>query len=600
MRRPALPALNAAHLSRRASLRGHTPVAATARRPPAVESLLLAARRGDARARFSRPLGRPPRSRRPDTQPPLDAAACASCAERGASLAPCFSARSHARGRDGSTAARRRVAAARRLSRQCSRALLAPARSAAAFALADTQPPLDAPACASCAEHGAFLAPCFSAWSHARGRDGSTAPAVESLLLAARRGDARARCSRPLGRPPRSRRLDTQPPLDAAACASCAARGAFLSPCFSARSHARGRDGSTAARRRVAAAHRSSWRYSRALLAPARSAAAFATARHSAAARRGGLRFRRCTRRISRAVLLCAVPRPWPRRLDGRPPSSCCCSPLVAATLACAARARSVGRRVHDGPTLNRRSTRRPALPALNTARFLRRASLRGHTPVAATARRPPAVESLLLAARHGNARARCSSPLGRQPRSRRLDTQPPLDAAACTSGPEYGASLAPRFSVTRPWPRRLDGRPPSSRGCSPLVSATLTRAARARSIGRRVRDGSTLGRRSTRRPALPALNTAHLSRRASLRGPTPVAATARRPPAVESLLLAARRGDAHVSLDVPSDHVGCPPRRRPFPLITVVAWGGSSGLRNPGGAPRLGSTALAFSSVGL
>ena len=135
-RRPAPPALNAARLLRRASLRGHTPVAATARRLPAVESLLLAARRGDARARCSRPLGRPPRSRRLNTRQSLDAAACASCAERGASPAPYSSARSHARGRDGSTAARRRAAAARRSSRRRSRALLAPAWLTAAFATA--------------------------------------------------------------------------------------------------------------------------------------------------------------------------------------------------------------------------------------------------------------------------------------------------------------------------------------------------------------------------------------------------------------------------------------------------------------------------------
>ena len=144
------------------------------------------ARRGDARAQCSRPLGRTPRSRRAA----LRRAAC------GASFAPCSSARPHARGRDGSTAARRRVAPARRSSRR------------------------------RC-----------------------------------------ARCSRPLGRPPRSRRLITQPPLDAAVCASCA--------------------------KHVAAARRSSRRRSRALLAPARSAAAFATARHSAAARCGGLRFLR-------------------------------------------------------------------------------------------------------------------------------------------------------------------------------------------------------------------------------------------------------------------------------------------------------------------
>ena len=148
-------------------------------------------------------------------------------------------------------------------------------------------------------------------------------------------------------------------------------------------------------------------------------------------------------------MLLCAVTRPWPRRLDGRPPSSRCCSPLVAATLARAARARSVGRRVRDGSTLGRRSTRRPAPPALNAARLLRRASLRGHTPVAATARRPPAVESLLLAARRGDARARCSRPLGRPPRSRRLDTRPPLDAAACASCAKRGAWLARRRRLT-------------------------------------------------------------------------------------------------------------------------------------------------------
>ena len=188
-------------------------------------------------------------------------------------------------------------------------------------------------------------------------------------------------------------------------------------------------------------------------------------------------------------MLLCAVTHPWPQRLDGRPPSSRCGSPLVAATLARAACARSVGRRVRDGSTLGRRSTRRPSPPALNAARLLRRASLRSHTPVAATARRPPAVESLLLAARRGDARARCSRPLGRPPRSRRLDTR----------------------------------------------------------------------RRSARRPS-PHWIAARLLRRASLRGHTPVAATARRPPAVESLLLAARRGDARARCSRP---LGRTPRSR-------------------------------------
>ena len=238
MRRPSPLALNA-RVSCRASLRSHTPVAVKARRPPAVELLLLAARRGDARARCSRPLGRPPHSRRLDTRPPLDAAAFASSAKRGASLAPCLSAQSHARGRGGSTAARSRVAAARRSSQRHSRALLAPARTIAAFATA--------------------------------------------------------------------RQLDS-----AVARASRTGCGASLAPCFSARPHARGRNGSTADRRRVAAARRSSRRRSRALLAPARSAAALATARHSAAARRGGLRLLRWTQRVSCAVLLCAVTRPWP------------------------------------------------------------------------------------------------------------------------------------------------------------------------------------------------------------------------------------------------------------------------------------------------
>ena len=218
-RRPAPPALNAARLLRLAPLRGHTPAAAAPRRPPAVESLPLAACHGDARARGLHPsLGR--------------------------------------RFRDGSTRSRRSTRrpwppalnAARLLRR-------APLRGHTPVAATARRP-----------------------------------PAVESLLLAARRGDARARCSRPLGRPPHSRRLDTRPPLDAAAFASYAGRSASLAPCFSAWSHARGRNGSTVARRRVTAVRRSSRRRSRALLAPARSAAAFATARQSAAARRGGLR----------------------------------------------------------------------------------------------------------------------------------------------------------------------------------------------------------------------------------------------------------------------------------------------------------------------
>ena len=245
MRRPAPPALNAEQL-RRAPLRGHTPVATTARRPPVAESLLLAARSGDARARFSRSLSQPPHSRRLGTRPPLDAAAVTTCRERGAPLEPCSSARVHS---------------------------AAPARRPTA---------------------------------------------VESLLLAARRGNALACCSRLLGRPPHSRRHDTWPPFDAAAFASCAEHAASFAPCFSKRSHARDRDGSTAARRRLGAARRSSRRRSRTLAAPARLVPALATAIHSAAARCGGLCLLHSPQRASCAVLLRAVTRTWPRRLAGR------------------------------------------------------------------------------------------------------------------------------------------------------------------------------------------------------------------------------------------------------------------------------------------
>ena len=627
-------------------------MAATARRPPAAESPLLAARRGDARARCSRPLGRPPRSRRLDTQPSLDAAACASCTERGASLAPCSSARSHARGRDGSTAARRRVAAARRLSRRRSRALLAPAQSAAAFATArhsaaarrgglrlvrrtrrvscavllcavtrpwpqrlDGRPPSSrccSPLVAATLAHAArarsvgrrvrdgstlgrrslwrpappalnaarllrrdplrshtpwprrldgrppssrccspLVAAALARAARARSvgrriRDGPTLgrrsmrrpspalnaarflrraplrghtpvaattrrpPAVELLLLAARRGDARARSSRPLGRPPHSRRLDTRPPLDAAAFASYADRSASLAPCFSARSHARGRNGSTAARRRVAAARRSPRRRSRAPLAPAQSAAAFATARHSAAARRGGRHHLHRTRRVSCAVLLA---RAHARGREG----STAARRRVAAARRSSRRPRARCSRPLGRPPRSRRLDTRPPLDAAACAPCAERGayfapcfSARSHV-VAATDLRPPAVESLLLAARRGDARARCSRPLGRPPHSRRLDTRPPLDVAAFASYADRGASLAPCFSaqVARPWPQRLDGRPPPGRRCSPLVAATLARAARARSVGRRIRDGPTLGRRSMRRPSPPALNAA-------------------------------------------------------------------------------------------
>ena len=406
------------------------------------------------------------------------------------SLAPCSSARSLARGRDGSTAARRRVTAARRSSRRRSRALLAPARSAAAFATARHSAAAQRGGLRLCAGRGASLAPCSSARSLARGRDGSTAARRRvTAALAAHRGDARARYSRPLGRPPRSRRLDTRPSLGAAAYASCVERGASLAPCS------------------------------------------------------------------------CAVTHLWPRRLDGRPPSSRCCSPLVAATLARATRARSIGRRVRDGSTLGRRSVRRPTPPALNAARLLRRAPLRGHTLVAATARRPRAVKSLLLAARRGDARACYSRSLDRPPRSRRLDTRPPLDAAAFASCVERGASLAP-FPSARSHARGRDGSTAARR----RVAAARCLARRARARCSRPLDRPPRSRQLDARASLDAaafasaLDAARLLRRAPLRGHSPVAATARRPPAVESRLLAARRGVARARC---SRLLGRPPRSR-------------------------------------
>ena len=202
---------------------GHTTAAALARRPAAVEPLLLAACRGDARLRSSCPLGGPPRSRRLVTRPPLDAAAYITPVLNTARLWRRASLRSHTT----VTALARRPAA------------------------------------------------------------------IESFLIATRRSDASARSSRPLKQPPRSRRVGTQPSLDAAACASCPERGASLAPCFSARSHDSGCDGSSAGRRRVASARHLTRRRSRAPFAPARSAAVLAVARHSAAARSGGLRLLR-------------------------------------------------------------------------------------------------------------------------------------------------------------------------------------------------------------------------------------------------------------------------------------------------------------------
>ena len=206
---------------------------------------------------------------------------------------------------------RRQVAAARRSSRRRSRALLAPARSDAAFRDGSALGRRSTRRLSPPALNAARLLRRVSLRGHTLvAATARRPPAVDSLMLAARRGDARAHCSRPLGRPPLLRRLDTRPPLDAAVVASCAERSTTLAPCFSARSHVRGRDDSAAERRRVDLARRSPRRRSRALLAPARSAAAFATARHSAAARRGGLRLLRRSHRVSCTVLFCTVTRP--------------------------------------------------------------------------------------------------------------------------------------------------------------------------------------------------------------------------------------------------------------------------------------------------
>ena len=72
----------------------------------------------------------------------------------------------------------------------------------------------------------------------------------------------------------------------------------------------------------------------------------------------------------------------------------------------------------------------------------------------------------------------------------RRAVTQQALQPTAAPHSPPVRAPAAPHIAAARR----------SSLGA-------LTRAARARSVGRRGGDGSTLGRRSTRRPAPPALN---------------------------------------------------------------------------------------------
>ena len=444
--------------------------------PPAVKTQLLAARGGDARARCLRPLGWPPQSRRLGTRRLAPPALYA------ARLLRCVSLRGHTPvAAAARRTARRQDAAACRSWRRRSRALLAPARLATAVAAAR-----HSAACASCAVRGASLALCFSTQSHARGRCGSTdrppsrrsclplvaatlaraacarsvghrsrggstlgglrllrctrrvscavflyavtrpwplrpdgPPAVKTRLLAARGGDARARCLRPLGWPPRSRRLGTRrlapPALYAARLLRCVSLRGHTPVAAAAR---------RTARRQDAAACRSWRRRSRALLAPARLATAVAAARHSAACASCAVR--------GASLALCFSTQSHARGRGGstdRPPSRRSCLPLVAATLARAACARSVGHRSRGGSALGGlrllRCTRR-----VSCAVFLYAAT----RPWPLRLDGPPAVKTQLLAARGGDARARCLRPLGWPPQSRRLGTRrlapPALHAA--------------------------------------------------------------------------------------------------------------------------------------------------------------------------
>ena len=628
--------------------------------PPAVKTRLLAARGGDARARCLRPLGWPPQSRRLGTRrlapPALYAARLLRCVSLHGHTPVAAAAR---------RTARRQDAAACRSWRRHSRALLAPARLATAVAAAR-----HSAACASCAVRGASLALCFSTQPHARGRCGSTdrppsrrsclplvaatlaraacarsvghrsrggstlgglrllrctrrvscavflyavtrpwplrpdgPPAVKTQLLAARGGDARARCLRPLGWPPQSRRLGTRrlaPPAlyaarllrcvslhghtpvaaaarrtarrqdaaacrswrrrsrallaparlatavaaarHSAACASCAVRGASLALCFSTQSHARGRCGSTDR----PPSRRSCLPLVAATLARAACARSVGHRSRGGSAL-GGLRLLRCTRRVSCAVFLYAVTRPWPLRLDGPPAVK---TQLLAARGG-DARARCL-RPLGWPPQSRRLGTRRLAPPALYAARLLRCVSLRSHTPVAAAARRTARRQDA-AACRSWRRRSRALL----APARLATAVAAARHSAACASCAVRGASLALCFS-TQPHARGRCGptdRPPSRRGCLPLVAATLARAACARSVGHRSRGGSALGGlrllRCTRRVScavfLYAVTRPWLLR---LDGP----------PAVKTQLLAARGGDARARCLRP---LGWPPQSR-------------------------------------
>ena len=338
-------------------------------------------------------------------------------------------------------------------------------------------------------------------------------PAVKTQLLAARGGDARARCLRPLGWPPQSRRLDTRrlaPP---------ALYAARLLRCVSLRRRSLTSQQQKVANETVVGAigpskevSQAARRRSSVCMPRATRETPFGTVVPSCwGARPGGLSATRSKVKTPARRMQIARRRCGP---TDRPPSRRSCLPLVAATLARAACARSVGHRSRGGSALGGlrllRCTRR-----VSCAVFLYAVT----RPWPLRLDGPPAVKTQLLAARGGDARARCLRPLGWPPQSRRLDTRrlaPPALYAAllrCVS-----------LRSTRPWPLRLDGPP-----------AVKTQLLAARGGDARARCLRPLGwppqsrRLGTRRLAPPALYAARLLRCVSLRSHTPVAAAARR-----------------------------------------------------------------------
>ena len=494
--------------------------------PPAVKTQLLAARGGDARARCLRPLGWPPQSRRLGTRRLAPPALYA------ARLLRCVSLRSHTPvAAAARRTARRQDAAACRSWRRRSRALLAPARLATAVAAAR-----HSAACASCAVNATRPRP--------RRLDGP--PAVKTQLLAARGGDARAHCLRPLGWPPQSRRLGTRrlaPP---------ALHAARLLRCVSLRSHTPvAAAARRTARRQDAAACRSWRRRSRALLAPARLATAVAAARHSAACASCAVR--------GASLALCFSTQPHARGRCGstdRPPSRRSCLPLVAATLARAACARSVGHRSRGGSTLGGLRRLRCTVARLLRCVSLRRRSLTSQQQKVANETVVGAIGPSKEVSQA--ARRRSSVCMPRATRETPFGTVVP----SCW-GARPGGLSATRSKVKTP-ARRIQiarrrcgptDRPPSRRSCLPLAAATLARAACARSVGHRSRGGSALGGlrllRCTRRVSCAVFLYAATR-------PWPLRLDG--PPAVKTQLLAARGGDARARCLRP---LGRPPQSR-------------------------------------